>query len=680
MLTTWIEPTTLQRFDRATHYEWLETNGLGGYASSTVIGANTRRYHGLLVAATKPPVGRQVLLSKLDEALLINGHRYELGTNKYAGAVYPEGYIFLESFHKDLFPVFTYRINGLRLRKTLAAVQGENTLLIHYEVLAASEPVTMEMVPLVAFRDYHALRHAAAEWSPVGLFDPQTDEMTYQPETGHPVLHLQVPGGHFDPRPDWYFNFEYSEELARGMDGHEDLYRPGIFYRQLEAGDSFTVIASDQPTAGRNGQALFEQEKNRRLDLLSAIPTHPSFIQRLTLAADQFVVKRGDDLKTIIAGYPWFSDWGRDTMIALPGLCLATGRFEDARKILAAFAENVDQGMIPNRFPDGGEAPLYNTIDASLWFFVAIFKYYQATRDMGFVQSLLPVLEDMLAWHERGTRFGICVAEDGLLSGGEAGTQLTWMDAKVGDWVVTPRRGKAVEINALWYNAWEILGALQHEIGDPRRGAKLRERARHIRQVFFRTFWNQEKGYLNDYVTPDEVNDALRPNQIFALSLPFTLLDQPEAQQVLNQVERTLYTPIGLRSLSPFDPAYQPVYHGDQYARDGAYHQGTVWSWLLGPYIDATIRVRGALGKELAKRMLGAFESHLDQAGIGTVSEIFDGDSPWQPRGCYAQAWGVAELLRVYSEHQLLNAPTPPAARIYEHKRQPFSQGQEQWL
>jgi len=614
--------------------EWLETNGIGGYAGSTVCGINTRRYHGLLVAATRPPVGRMVLLSKLDER--INGA--DLGANQFPGAVHPRGFELLVAFERGLFPTFEYVAGGVRLRKTIAAIHGENTTIIAYEVVDGSG--VLELRPFIAGRDYHSLMHANDAVNRHARFDDGI--FALQPYEGLPALFLSAPGARFDAAPDWYFRFEYAMEIERGLDAHEDLFTPGTLTRRVAKGETFAVIASIDDPRGRDGLALLAAERQRRESLLRNSPRSP----RLALAADQFIVRRGAEGRTIIAGYHWFTDWGRDTMIALPGLCLATGRFEDARRILQAFAESVSEGMLPNRFPDSGEAPEYNTVDATLWFFIAAQKYLDATRDDDFVRrQLLPVLRDIIVWHDRGTRHGIRVDTDGLLLAGNPGDQLTWMDAKIGDWVVTPRHGKAVEINALWFNALMILTNFEHRFGEESDARRIAVAAARARVRFRQLFWNEELGCLYDVVRGEERDASIRPNQIFALSLPHPLLDGVYAEKVLATVEQKLLTPAGLRSLAAGDPRFIGTYIGDQRERDTAYHQGTAWPWLIGPYIAALIRVRGEAGATDARRILKAFEAHLDEACLGSISEIFDGAPPHRPRGCVAQAWSVGALL-----------------------------------
>jgi len=651
-----------QNFDEAIRREWLEANGLGGWASSTIAGAHTRRYHGLLVAATHPPVGRMVLLSKLDETIIINGQRLELGCSRYPGAAHPRGFEYLQSFAKDLFPVFEYVAEGVRLRKTIAAVNGENTTLVLYEVLEAATAFSFELRPFVAYRDYHSMSHANDAIRREANFNDGVFRV--QPYDGTPELFIAMPGATFNAKPDWYRNFEYSIEQYRGLDYREDLFTYGVFKLSMKAGDKLGIIISTDDVRGRDAFKLFAADKRRREKLLDSPSSKDEFSKTLTLAADQFVVKRGEDLRTIIAGYHWFSDWGRDTMISLPGICLVTGRFEDAKKILRAFAQSASQGMLPNRFPDAGEQPEYNTVDATLWFFVAIYKYLQATNDEKFIRDeLMPILRDIVAWHDRGTRYRIHVDTDGLLYAGEPGVQLTWMDAKVGDWVVTPRQGKAVEINALWYNALMIFSELSKRFGNTTEAKQFAQRAERVKARFAEVFWNEAAGCLYDYIDGDHRDAAIRPNQIFALSLPFPLLDGDKARQALKIVEEKLYTPVGLRSLAANEPGYRPHYGGDQWSRDSAYHQGTVWSWLLGPMITAIVRVEGEAGKSRAKQLFENIKPHLNDAGIGTISEIFDAEPPHTPRGCMAQAWGVAEVLRAYIEDVMVETPNGASKR-----------------
>jgi len=631
--------------------EWLETNGLGGWASATIIGCNTRRYHSLLMAATVPPAERMNLVSKLDETIIVNGERFELGTNNYGDAVSPKGYQHLSSFAKELFPEWIYQVDGIELKKTIAMVHGENTTVILYQVLKAKQSFTLELLPLLAVRGYHGMMHAnnAAHWN-VSFENNIFKTKVYD---GTPEIFIKVPHAKYEHHPNWFYNFNYSIEKYRGLDFTEDLFNHGKFLVGLKEGDKLGIILSTENPAEKDADELLKKEKLRRASLLDE-PFNRSTSQLLTLAADQFIVKRGEDLKTVIAGYHWFTDWGRDTMISLPGLCLSTGRYEDAKKILAAFAQNVSMGMLPNRFQDNNEPPEYNNVDGTLWYFIAIYKYLQATKDEAFIlNEILPVLKEIIDWHFKGTRYNIHVDEDGLLYAGETGQQLTWMDARIGTWVVTPRMGKPVEIQALWYNALKIFADLLH-INKQEQDAELAElSAAKAKQSFEEKFWYEAGNYLYDNIDEhNEPDSSLRPNQLFALSLPFTILDDDKkAKSVLKITEQQLYTPAGLRSLPANDERYIPVYGGEQYRRDSSYHQGTVWSWLLGAYIDALMKVKSEKSK--VKEIIDAFLYHLNEGCIGSVSEIFDSEAPHYPRGCVAQAWGVAEILRVIKEHGL---------------------------
>jgi predicted glycogen debranching enzyme len=635
-------------FERSSRLEWLETNGLGGYASSTACGANTRRYHGLLVAATRPPVGRIVLLSKLDERLTVGGVTYDLSTNHYPGALHPRGFEMLDSFSRDLFPVFDFSIDGVRLRKTIAAIHGQNTTLILYELLQSRTDVVLELRPFIAARDCHSLLKANdlvrrdADFSR-GVF-------SLQAYAGVPTLFISVPGSDYQPDAGWYYRFEYPIERERGFEHHEDLFTPGSMKVLLRPGSRLAVMASTEDPTGRDAGELFDAERIRREALLEAAALPGRLGRSLTLAADQFIVRRGEEGKTIIAGYHWFSDWGRDTMIALPGLCLATRRFDDARRILMAFAGIVSEGMLPNHFPEGGEEPPFNTVDATLWFFVAVRKYLDATGDAELVRrSLFPVLSGIMAWHRRGTRHDIHEDTDGLLSAGSGGDQLTWMDARVGDLVVTPRHGKAVEVQALWYNALRILADFEQKWGTERAAQELSDLADRVLVRFPRLFWNDERGCLFDVVDGEYRDPSLRPNQIFAISLPYPLITGGRAESVLAAIETYLLTPVGLRSLEQDDPRFHATYQGGPEQRDAAYHQGTVWSWLLGPYFTAVARVRGRSGISV-EHLLTGLEPHLAEVCAGSISEIFDGAWPHHPRGCAAQAWSVGEILRVMRE------------------------------
>jgi predicted glycogen debranching enzyme len=641
-----------RNLDSALRREWLETNGIGGFASGTINGCNTRRYHGLLVAATKPPVGRFVLLSKFEETLKVNGRVYELSTNRYPGVVHPQGFEFLTQFRLDPFPIFTFSVEGVEVEKTLFMVHGQNTTVIQYELMnAAGAPsVQLELRPLIAFRDYHSLSHENGAID--GRVDVQTQLIRISPYAGLPSLYLANDAVQIESTGHWYRNFEYQSERERGLDFQEDLFSPCVLHFDLCQRSTARLIAS---TNNQNVGAVEQYEKSevvRRRHREENAPVKTDFITSLTTAADQYIVSRGDQ-KSVIAGYHWFSDWGRDTMISLPGLTLATGRFDIARSILRTFAQHVDQGMLPNRFPDAGETPEYNTVDATLWFFEAVRAYHNYTGDLAFVQQeLYPVLTDIINWLVRGTRYGIKVDAAGLLNSGEPGVQLTWMDAKVGSWIVTPRRGKPVEIQALWYNAICIMEELATRIREDTARKRYNGMAALTKWSFNRLFWNEEGGYLYDVVNGGRPDASIRPNQIFAVSLPHSMLSAERAKQVVAVVQQHLLTPYGLRSLAPSDPQYHGLYSGDGASRDGAYHQGTVWPWLLGPFITAYIRVDGGseAGRRQSEEWLAPLKEHLSDAGLGHISEIFDGDAPHRPVGCIAQAWSVAETLRATVE------------------------------
>lgn len=635
--------------------EWLETNGLGGFASSTITGLNTRRYHGLLVAATKPPVGRCVLLSKVEETLFIEGHAIELSSNRYPGVVHPQGFQYLKQFRLDPFPVFTFEIEGLEIEKSVFMVEGENTTVIQYELTRNNHPeapksLRLEVRPLIAFRDYHSTTHENGAINPA--VEQRPGIASVSPYSGLPALHLAHNALELSRTGEWYRNFEYDAERERGLDFQEDLFNPLVLKFDLHARKHAAIIASTEMRDASLAREYRQKEIARRQAIAATSPVNDAFAQALTSAADQYLASRGED-KTVIAGYHWFSDWGRDTMIALPGLTLPTGKHDVAKSILRTFAQSVSQGMLPNRFPDAGETPEYNTVDATLWFFEAVRAYLAYTGDSDFVRNeLYPVFADIIAWHVRGTRYGIKVDPSGLLASSEPGVQLTWMDAKVSDWVVTPRHGKPVEIQALWYNVLRIMEDFAQRFGDDVARKRYGSMASVASWAFNRLFWNESAGCLYDKVNGGPPDASIRPNQIFAVSLHYSMLSAERAKAVVEKVREHLLTPYGLRSLSPLDSQYRGRYTGGSAERDGAYHQGTVWPWLLGPFITAYIKVNGAseAARTQAEEWLKPLEAHLPDAGLGHISEIFEGDAPHRPCGCIAQAWSVAEVLRAYIE------------------------------
>jgi predicted glycogen debranching enzyme len=623
--------------DAAGKLEWLETNGLGGFAASSIIGMNTRRYHGLLTAATRPPVGRVAMLSKLEETVTVAGRRYELACNRYPGVLHPEGYRYLRDFRLDPWPVFVYDLDGVTTEKRVFMVAGENTTVIEY---SAGADCALELRPLISFRDYHSTTHRNDGLNP--KYENEGGVVTLRPYGDLPELYLAHNAASVAGGSGWYYNFEYDRERERGLDFREDLYNPLVLTFGMAGGAAATVIASTVRHQASESAILRGRETARRAAVAGAAPSGGELVQRLTAAADQFLVQRGE-WKTVIAGYPWFSDWGRDTMISLPGLTLVTGWHETARKILLAIAGSMDQGMVPNRFPDDGGKPEYNTVDGTLWFFEAVRAYGDYTGDYEFIRrSLWAAMKTSIDWHVSGTRYDIGLDGDGLLKCGEAGVQLTWMDAKVGDWVVTPRRGKPVEVQALWYNALRITQELALRFEDGSAPA-YRDMADKARGNFRALFWNEQAGCLYDAVDGYARDAAVRPNQILAVSLTHRMLEDRDGRRVLDVVERELLTPAGLRSLSPHDPQYRGRYEGGVVSRDSAYHQGTVWPWLMGPFLTAYLRLKG--GSEPAQ-WLGAFEKALHAGCLGQIGEVADGDAPYRMGGCVAQAWSVAEILR----------------------------------
>jgi len=655
----------LHDFDAATHREWLETNGLGGFACSTIIGLNTRRYHGLLTASMRPPAGRVLLLSKVEETVVIDGVRYELSANQYFGTVHPRGYLSMEQFRIDPLPCSTFVVDDVRIDKLVFMVHGHNTTVLQYRVRnRGTRDVRLELRPLVAFRDYHSLTHENGALNPAVQI--QNERLaTVRPYSDHPALYFAHEAERLDADGYWYRNFEYAVERERGLDAVEDLFNPLTLTFSLTDRDQASLIASTEVVDIATAGALRESEIARRSGLTKSVGAEDELVRTLTAAADQYIVSRGEQ-RTVIAGYPWFTDWGRDTMIALPGLTLATGRYDIARSILLEFAQHVDRGMLPNRFPDAGETPEYNTIDATLWYFEAVRSFLQYTSDYRFVlDHLYSVLSEIIDQHVAGTRYGIKMDADGLITSSDPTVQLTWMDAKIGDWVITPRNGKAVEIQALWYNALRTMAEISRKARLAAEAEEYSALADLAQRSFNTLFWNETVACLYDCITDGSPDPTLRPNQILAVSLKYSMLSKQRAKAVVDAVERELFTPFGLRSLTPADSRYRGRYEGDSFARDSSYHQGPVWAWLLGRFIDAYVRVSGNSKKaeDQLRNWLQAMTAHLNDAGLGHISEIFDGDSPHRPRGCFAQAWSVAELLRTIVENDLARK-APKAKKV----------------
>jgi len=664
----------LQNETEAMKREWLVTNGIGGYSSATLANANTRRYHALLVAALKPPVGRCVLLSKLEETLVVKRgdreERFELSANLYPGTTHPTGYRWLEEWRMLPAPSWTWRVDeGIKIGKQVWMPRGHNAVYVAYSVSEAPAGVEMrlELVPLLAWRDYHS-EMAATSSTPLAIWCetnrclrlrlPQIEGITEAPVP----LHLRLcrrdgqpyEAASFSANACWYYRFLHPREQERGLDFCEDLFSPGVFTLPISSDQPLVVEGGveplDLPTPAESLDAVGEEQQLLLTQCLDA----DAFEARLVLATRDFLVEPPEGRATVIAGYHWFTDWGRDTMIALPGLCLTTGKVPFARAILRSFAQFVDQGMIPNRFPDVGSQPEYNTVDASLWFILAAWRVHKTGQESAFLEELWPALQAIIEGYRQGTRYNIHVdTRDHLLYAGVERVQLTWMDAKVGDYVVTPRIGKPVEINALWYNALRCVADIARSMGKTIDAQRYDEEAERAREGFQGRFARGDGLGLYDVLdTPPhgEPDGAIRPNQIFALSLPFPLFSasHPTAQAILRTVQSQLLTPFGLRTLAPDDPHYAPRYEGDVWHRDTAYHQGTAWPWLLGAFAEAVWKVTG--NREEARRALLPLSTQMEVYGVGSLPEIYDGSEPQRPNGCIAQAWSVAEVLRVLRE------------------------------
>jgi len=644
--------------------EWLVTNGIGGYASGTIAGGMARRYHGLLIAALQPPVGRTHLVACLDETVRYGSADFELATHRWAsGAVEPKGFQHIEEFRLDgTTPVWTYALADARLEKRVWMQQGANTTYVQYTLLDGAGPAEMELKALVNYRDFHASTHAGDWRMRIAAVENGARVEAFDGAVPFYLRSVQAP---CQPRHVWYRDYFLPAERERGLDDHEDHLFAAEFRAEVRVGKSVTIVLTTEESAALDGDIAKEQRAAHESAVLNAWyqqnqtieSESPDWLSQLALAADQFIVKRTlleePEGRSVIAGYHWFADWGRDTMIALPGLTLTTGRADIARRILLAFARYVDAGMLPNNFPGAGGNPEYNAVDAALWYFEAARQYLAATDDTRTLQNLFPVLQGIIDAHVDGTRYRIHVdPADGLLYAGEAGVQLTWMDAKIGDWVVTPRTGKAVEINALWINALETMAGFARLL---KKSSERYEVLARKAKDGFQKFWNEKQHCCYDVIdSPGIGNDAaIRPNQIFAVSLPLSPLTPEQQKSVVDLCAERLLTPYGLRSLAPGEPGYQGHYLGAPRERDAAYHQGTVWGWLLGTFVLAHFRVYR--DRAAAIGFFEAIGSAISMYGLGTLAEIFEGDPPFTPRGCIAQAWTVGEMLRAFTE--LARAP-----------------------
>lgn len=643
----------------ATRREWLVSNGIGGYASGTVSGILTRSYHGMLIAALTPPLNRTVLVSKIDEIAAYRDSLYCLYADRLAsGAVEPRGYQHIERFFLDgTIPVWEFAVAETLLEKRVWMEQGKNTTFVRYKYLRpGSSSIQLQLRLNINARIDHHTTHA----NQAGVFDCvyKLRSIAIQTPGVNTKWFIHASNGVIKPGYEWKRNYYLEAEAARGQNPIEDCLFVGTLEEELLPGESVTLVLSTEADVELDSNIACANRKVHEHYLLDSahqlretITQNGAAIDQLILAADQFIVRRpttiNADGKTILAGYHWFSDWGRDTMISLAGLTLATGRPEIARSVLWTFASFVDKGMLPNQLPLSGENPEYNTADATLWFFEAIRAYIYETHDFGFLQDVFAVLQDIIQWHLKGTRFNIhCDQEDYLLFAGSNDNQLTWMDVKIGDWAVTPRPGKAVEINALWYNALCAMAEFSNLLGYP--GDIYTKMCNQVERSFIK-FWNSSEGYLFDVIDgPEGCDPSLRPNQIMAVSIHFSPLTPEHQKAVVDVCVQNLLTSFGLRSLAQNHPAYIGHYGGDRWRRDTAYHQGTVWSWLIGPLISAHLRVYQ--DPKIARSYLQPLLDQLSDHGLGSISEIFSGDPPFTPEGCIAQAWSVAEILRSYKE------------------------------
>ena len=646
-------PNIVSLWEKAYAKEWLLTNGQGGYAGGVVSGANTRRYHGLLLSS--PPGGgeRRLFVSKLHEELTLGGRTYYLASGELADGQRQSGHVHLLEFVLNPVPTFVYRVEDVYLIKELFMIRGEATTIVRY-TLEASRLCKLRVYPLVNNRSHHDV-NSSLQWpyerksSPTGVEVITPDGF---------VITLDSTTATFNELYSWFYNMAYPREKERGEPHVEHHFIPGFWEMEIAAGGELAISLSLHGSRVADYKALYLAEKERRKEATLRIRSNKPQCRELAQASDIFVVEKGGEA-AIIAGYPWFEEWGRDTMISLPGLLLVTGRFTEARQILARYARHERNGLLPNIISDKEETP-YNSVDAALWYFQAVKSYLDYTGDTEFVrEEIYPVLKRIINGYRMGTDHGIVMDADGLITATNKGVQLTWMDAKVGNWVVTPRYGKTVEVNALWYNALYFMTLLAGHFGDNEGRELYGNLALRVKEKYAPTFWCLRHDYLADLVYRGERDERLRPNQLLALSLPYRLLSHRQEKLVLGAVGRHLYTPYGLRTLAPYEMDYHSHYEGDRVSRDGAYHQGTVWAWLVGPYVSAIRRCHNYSNqsRRMATRIMAPFFHHLYDFGLGSVAEIFDAEHPYEPRGCPFQAWSVAELLRSYVEDVLEKKP-----------------------
>ncbi|MHB8567394.1 MAG: amylo-alpha-1,6-glucosidase [Nitrososphaerales archaeon] len=649
-MQTVFDSSVTKNYEAAKKREWLVANGLGSYASSTIIGLNTRGYHGLLVASLEPPVKRTLFLSKLEEELEVGGRKYLLAVNRYPETIYPQGHLHLEQFRFERYPIFVYHVGNSIVEKSVIMPYADNTVIITYKVIESDTPVKISVYPIINCRDYHGRTHEDPRWNFAQSLNPKGTEI--RAFAGADTLYMQSDIAPYQISGLWYKNFVYEVSRETGLAESEDQYNPGFFQTKLEHGAQLSILASlrRQDTFSTEGVKYREMQRVRTFQ--ARLPQTDPFFLALADAADTFIVKRrSTNAKSIVAGYHWFTDWGRDSMISIPGLTLVTKREEEGKEIIRTFLSYLSEGLIPNTFLDAGEEPVYNTIDAPLWLINACFGIYSETGSLNFIEEVYPKLQQVMNAYSNGTRYGIKQDNDGLIRGGVEGEALTWMDAKVDGVAVTPRIGKPVEVSALWYNALKSMERFSEDLRkDPSEYSRMAE---NTKVSFNMKFWDERRSCLHDVLLNGDKGDGkTRPNQIFAIGLPFPVLDEWRWRETLRTIESELLTPVGLRTLSPFDPEYRANYVGGPKERDSSYHEGTVWPWLFGYYVSSYLKAFPRDHKTLSfvHELYTPFKKRLTEAGINTISEIYDGEPPNLPRGCISQAWSVAELLRSYKE------------------------------
>ena len=634
--------------------EFLITNGIGGYCSSSISFANTRKYHGILVSSDNPPTERNVIVHKVEERIKIENAYYDLSVNKYDDSIYPEGYQFLTNFERQPIPTWSYASDSWSVEKEVMMVKGSNTTIINYTNLGYSD-IEIELHPLFTFRDYHSiLKENHFDF----YYEKEDNTIKVNPYPDSKRIYCSWSDGEFIEDRAWYKHFNYDKSVYRGLEAKEDSYRIGYVVAKIKAGKSISLVLTDDSDKIKALPKTVKSQLTKTYNTIKSETEKSTYLADLLLSGEQFIVNRASTKSsTILAGYHWFTDWGRDTMISMRGLTISTGRKKESESILDTFFKYLDKGMFPNRFPDyDGQEVEYNTIDATLWAFIAMYEFYQKFNNKKFIQKYLSDLEDILKYHIKGTRYNIKVDKSGFVNGGEEGWQLTWMDARVDGFVVTPRIGAPVEINLLWYNALKIFDFFCREF-KYKTSLDIDFYIELIEKNFKPHFWNDD-GFLNDYIDVDgKANVDFRCNQIYAVSLPFSLLTDKEEKQVVKQVEQKLLTAYGLRTLSPDHKEFVKVYGGGQWDRDTAYHQGTVWPFFIAEYFEAYLKVNkySEKAKKNVLKKLKPLEEHFyNRDCVHGISEIFDGETPSDGRGCIQQAWSVAGIVKLYFDHELI--------------------------